>query len=322
VKHEGQLVAQLNPDGSKLYIHSDHEGSSTVITNSSGNIIENTTYSPFGEVLSGGTASRFDSEGKEFDSVVGDYDFNFRKMNPSWGFFLQPDTLIPNVYDPQSLNRYMFERGNPYGKTDPTGHMGAPGPVGGPDPVGVAKYGFSYLAIKIEYAYLSFKSSNLDKESQAIIKNHAQEANKALGLGFLNSVIGGIPGEGDTPEGEVFPGINVQVGQQFCEDGSACLKEDPINREINHYFNVLEKDKIFAQSNKEIGGHSAPILYNIISKNTGNVFAKGLTQNQLTTISKGGSAKSTDGSTITTVNINSQTVYVKITPIKDTKNKK
>ena len=33
-----------------------------------------------------------------------------------------PDTLIPNVYDPQSLNRYMFERGNPYGKTDPTGH--------------------------------------------------------------------------------------------------------------------------------------------------------------------------------------------------------
>ena len=33
---------------------------------------------------------------------------------------MTPDTLIPNVYDPQSLNRYMFERGNPYGKTDPT----------------------------------------------------------------------------------------------------------------------------------------------------------------------------------------------------------
>jgi len=123
VKHEGQLVAQLNPDGTKLYMHDDLEGSTSAITNESGQIIENTTYSPFGEILTGGAVSRFDSEGKEFDSVVGDNDFNFRKMNPSWGIFLQPDTLISNVYDPQSLNRYMFERGNPYKNKDPTGHF-------------------------------------------------------------------------------------------------------------------------------------------------------------------------------------------------------
>jgi len=30
--------------------------------------------------------------------------------------------LIQNVYDPQSLNRYAFERNNPYKNTDPTGH--------------------------------------------------------------------------------------------------------------------------------------------------------------------------------------------------------
>ncbi len=122
VKHEGQLVAQLNPDGSKYYVHGDHEGSTSTITNSSGNIVETTTYSPYGEIISGGSISRFDSEGKEYDSVVGDYDFHFRKYNPSWGLFLQPDTLIPNVYDPQSLNRYMFERGNPYGNKDEKGH--------------------------------------------------------------------------------------------------------------------------------------------------------------------------------------------------------
>ncbi len=122
VKHEGQLVAQLNPDGTKLYMHNDVEGSTGVVTNSSGNIVESTTYSPFGEVLSGGTVSRFDSEGKEFDSVVGDTDFNFRKMNPSWGIFLQPDTLISNVYDPQSLNHYSFEKNNPYRYKDENGH--------------------------------------------------------------------------------------------------------------------------------------------------------------------------------------------------------
>lgn len=43
--------------------------------------------------------------------------------------FTQPDSQISDVYDPQSLNRYMFERGNPYKYTDPTGHMGEGGPA-------------------------------------------------------------------------------------------------------------------------------------------------------------------------------------------------
>ena len=123
VKHEGQLVAQKNPDGSKYFIHGDHIGSSTVVTDSSGDVVENTTYAPFGSVVSGGTASRFGYEGKEHDSVVGDTDFHFRKYKSDWGLFTQPDSLIQNVYDPQSLNRYMFERGNPYGNVDEDGHL-------------------------------------------------------------------------------------------------------------------------------------------------------------------------------------------------------
>ena len=122
VLHEGQKIAELKADGSKLFMHDDLEGSTGVVTNGSGSVVENTLYSPHGEILSGGTTSRFDSEGKEYSSVTGDYDFNFRKMNPSWGLFLQPDTLIPNVYDPQSLNRYMFERGNPQKYEDRDGH--------------------------------------------------------------------------------------------------------------------------------------------------------------------------------------------------------
>jgi len=122
VYHEGQLVAQINPDGSKYFIHSDSKGSNTVITNSSGKIIENSSYSPFGEILTSGNNSRYGYEGKEYDSKIGDMDFNARKYNPSTGLFSSPDTLIQNVYDPQSLNRYTFERGNPYKTVDPTGH--------------------------------------------------------------------------------------------------------------------------------------------------------------------------------------------------------
>ncbi len=39
---------------------------------------------------------------------------------------MQPDTLIQNVYDPQSLNRYSFERSNPYKYTDEDGHYAIP----------------------------------------------------------------------------------------------------------------------------------------------------------------------------------------------------
>ena len=124
VKHEGQLVGQRNPDGSKLFIHTDHEGSTSLVTNEAQTVVENATYSPFGEILDGGEEVRFGYEGKEHDPVVGDTDFNFRKYKAEWGLFTQPDTLIQNVYDPQLLNRYSFERNNPYKYIDPTGHEG------------------------------------------------------------------------------------------------------------------------------------------------------------------------------------------------------
>lgn len=40
----------------------------------------------------------------------------------SQAMFTQPDTVTPDRYDPQLLNRYAFERNNPYKYTDPTGH--------------------------------------------------------------------------------------------------------------------------------------------------------------------------------------------------------
>ena len=53
--YEGNtLVARINPDGSKQYEHTDHLGSTSVITNQNGNVVENTSYTPYGEVVLGG----------------------------------------------------------------------------------------------------------------------------------------------------------------------------------------------------------------------------------------------------------------------------
>ncbi|MBI2140083.1 hypothetical protein HYU14_04105 [Candidatus Woesearchaeota archaeon] len=124
VKHEGQLVAELKPDGSKIFYHPDHLGSTTLITNSSGAAIENTSFTPYGEVYEGGNVSRFDYEGKETDDITRQKDFHFRMQGiAGTPPFSQPDTLIQNVYDPQSLNRYAFERNNPLKYIDPNGHF-------------------------------------------------------------------------------------------------------------------------------------------------------------------------------------------------------
>jgi len=48
------LVARVNPDGSKHFYHPDHLGSTTLITNNVSGVVENTFYSPYGEILGGG----------------------------------------------------------------------------------------------------------------------------------------------------------------------------------------------------------------------------------------------------------------------------
>jgi len=45
-----------------------------------------------------------------------------RFSDPYLTRFLQPDTIIPNLYNPQNLNRYSFVGNNPINRTDPSGH--------------------------------------------------------------------------------------------------------------------------------------------------------------------------------------------------------
>jgi RHS repeat-associated protein len=113
----------VSPGNKTFYMLNDNKGSLTVVTNSSGQVIENTSYSPYGSILTGGTKTRYQYEAKEYDSVVGDIDFHARKYKADWGIFTQPDTLIQNVYNPQNLNRYSFEGNNPYNRVDPSGHI-------------------------------------------------------------------------------------------------------------------------------------------------------------------------------------------------------
>jgi RHS repeat-associated protein len=127
VYHNGQLIAE-NTNGLINYIHTDNKGNVVAVTNSTGKMIENTSYGPYGDITSGGTKSKLSYEAKEYSSVLKSYDFNFRRYNPNSQLFEQPDTIIQNAYNPQSLNHYSFELNNPMKNIDPNGHESyAPG---------------------------------------------------------------------------------------------------------------------------------------------------------------------------------------------------
>ena len=116
-----KLVAHKAPDGKRYFYHSDHLGSTTLVTNESGDVVEDIAYLPYGVVYSGPTASRYLFTGKELDKETALEYFGARYYDPEFMHFVAPDSVISNVYDPQSLNRYVYVLNNPVKYVDPNG---------------------------------------------------------------------------------------------------------------------------------------------------------------------------------------------------------
>ena len=127
IRANGEIVARVDTDGSgntkTFYYHGDHLSSTSVLTDSSGNIVERTSYLPFGNLKAGGSKSgNYLYTGKELDSKVKLYDYGARNYDPELMRFIQPDTVVQDVYDPQSLNRYAYVKNNPVKYVDSSGH--------------------------------------------------------------------------------------------------------------------------------------------------------------------------------------------------------
>jgi len=212
VYQNGQLVAQEDYAGNKLFMHNDHLGSVSLVTSENVSVVEQTFYEPFGKIISGGTKSRYQYEGKEYSSVVGDYDFHARKVNPDWGVFTKPDTTIQNIYDSSSLNRYEFENNNPYKYVDENGLRGIIFPLfGGGAGVGSggavsAGPAFSSYNGEWQFGFVNSESymDILNKEERGFIL--AGEASGNLGIGFFSKDIASLQGKSKTYGGGISVG--------------------------------------------------------------------------------------------------------------------
>jgi RHS repeat-associated protein len=240
--HGDKLIAERKNDSTMLFFHPDHLGSTSLITNSTGGVVEETFYEPFGAVISGGNQSRFDYTGKETDDTGLEY-FGARYYYPGIEKWTQPDTLIQYVYDPQSLNRYAFVRNNPYRYTDPTGRwavtIGRSGEAGGSLGVG-AGFGFTFSD---------------SPESGIFIGTYEEYGGGAYGgiIADINAV--DIMVYPEAKSGEELDGLGFSYsGQAYAEFGGGFSVDHDIEDEIN-------EDSTFNDLIKAIG--KKPIGYGI-----------------------------------------------------------
>jgi len=112
VQANGQLIAKINETG-VFYYHSDHLGSTSAITNSEGNVVEEQVNLPFGQLLTGEEKHGF--TGKEFDFDLELNYFPARYYDPLTSRFI---TLDPTM---DGDNWFIYSRNNPLKFTDPTG---------------------------------------------------------------------------------------------------------------------------------------------------------------------------------------------------------
>ena len=107
------------------YYHQDQLTSSSVLSDSGGNQKEVNAYYPFGRTQTASPQASFQVSrrftGQVFDAEIGLYWYATRIYVPELGRFGQPDTIIPDLSNPQSYNRYSYCLNDPLRYTDPLG---------------------------------------------------------------------------------------------------------------------------------------------------------------------------------------------------------
>jgi RHS repeat-associated protein len=128
------------------YIHPDHLGSTNVVTDENGNLVQTLDYYPYGATRISNSTST--NERRKFIGQFGDDSgldyFNARYMDPSRGQFTTEEPIFLNIgdanqvkqlsqqdqqtylADPQQLNSYSYGRDNPITRKDPNGRQAVP----------------------------------------------------------------------------------------------------------------------------------------------------------------------------------------------------
>jgi RHS repeat-associated protein len=120
-KYYGGVAERVEQAGDRQlrFYHADHLGSSSVMTDQSGNVIRRASYMPWGNErgVQGVFIPKLQFNFKEKDAT-GFYDYGARLYHPVTGRWLSPDPLLAD-----GSNRYAYVRNNPWSLMDPDGRQ-------------------------------------------------------------------------------------------------------------------------------------------------------------------------------------------------------
>src|SRR5207245_2784911 len=106
------------------YFHTDPVDSTRLVTDSTGAVVWQAIYSPFGQELAAqNNTIRLQYGGMEYDSETSLNHTDFRQYASTQGRWLTPDRYHGSLdlVAPQSLNRYAYVVNNPLRANDPSG---------------------------------------------------------------------------------------------------------------------------------------------------------------------------------------------------------
>jgi RHS repeat-associated protein len=192
------LVARKDTSGTYWY-HQDHLGSTRLMTDQSGGVVARYDYKPFGEIASNFATVSSDIQftGQRTDKENGLVYLGARYYDAQTGRFISPDSIIPDIENPQSLNRYSYVLNNPLTLIDPTGHQGCE-PVTGNCVEGTyenaALPGDMTIGVNIHCESCWLIDTSFDDQVAAawdLIENEPPESPHSL-AGFAHGAIGGV----------------------------------------------------------------------------------------------------------------------------------
>ena len=118
------LIAQEEAESGYRLYHFNHLGSTTLITDERGQVIQTFEYNPYGELLDGEIGTYrflFSGEYGVVTDANGLYYMRARYYNVDIKRFMNQDVIVGSVENSPSLNRYAYVEGNPVNYLDPFG---------------------------------------------------------------------------------------------------------------------------------------------------------------------------------------------------------
>ena len=117
------LISQRQPGVSTNYFVFDGHGSTRVLADIGGNVVNAFAFDAWGNLIASNTAPQtaYLYGGQQFDTDLNQYYLRKRLFNPGTGRFFTADKKGGDPEDPRSLHRYIFGADDPVGNVDPDG---------------------------------------------------------------------------------------------------------------------------------------------------------------------------------------------------------